>query len=246
MEQRQPHFSYSIIIPSLNEEKRIETVIRQFHALDGKYKYEVIVGDGGSTDRTVEIARSLGATVVIDSSPTRTVGSGRDSGAAIATGDMFIFCDADTRLSNVVRLVEEIEKTFRDPKVVAAVPRMEVFPEQQIWKDKIFHHFFNALIRFSLHLPGPLSRGQCQIVRATSFRAVGGYDKTQVHAEDSYLFLHLKQFGKLKFINDVTVYESPRRYRKYGYLKVALIGIYSTWAQAIFKRNVLKSWDRVE
>jgi cellulose synthase/poly-beta-1,6-N-acetylglucosamine synthase-like glycosyltransferase len=55
--------SFSIIIPTLNEEKNIATVISQFKALDGAFRYEVLVGDGGSTDRTIEIAGQLGSWV---------------------------------------------------------------------------------------------------------------------------------------------------------------------------------------
>ena len=49
----------SFIIPALNEEKRIERVIKQFDKLDRK-QIEVIVADGGSEDKTVKIAKKLG------------------------------------------------------------------------------------------------------------------------------------------------------------------------------------------
>lgn len=237
---------FSIIIPTLNEEKNIATVISQFKSLEGSYDFEVLLGDGGSTDRTIKIAEQLGARVISDTTGNNTIASGRDVAAKAATGDIFIFCDADTRLSNVVTLAQEIEIIFQDEKVVGAIPRMEVFPEQQLLRDKIFHGGFNALVRFCFWLGAPLARGQCQIIRATSFWQVGGFNQKQIHAEDSSLYSHLSKIGKLKFINTVTVYESPRRYRRYGYWQVAFLGVYSIIGQAIFGRNILRRWDRVD
>jgi glycosyltransferase involved in cell wall biosynthesis len=238
--------SFSIIIPTLNEEKNIATVISQFKALDGAFRYEVLVGDGGSTDRTIEIAGQLGAVVIPDTTGNNTIASGRDEAAKAASGDIFIFCDADTRLSDVLTLAEEIEIVFQDNDVVGAMPRMEVFPEEQLLRDKIFHSGYNVLVRFFFWIGFPVARGQCQIVRASAFRQVGGFNQKQIHAEDSSLYNHLSKIGKLKFINMVTVYESPRRYRKYGYWQVAFLGVYSIIGQAIFGRNILRRWDRVD
>jgi glycosyltransferase involved in cell wall biosynthesis len=49
----------SIIIPTLNEERLLPIVLRHLR------KYEVIVVDGGSKDRTVETAKNFGALVIV-------------------------------------------------------------------------------------------------------------------------------------------------------------------------------------
>ncbi len=242
----QQKIELSVIIPSLNEARNIAKVVSQFHALDGVCAYEVIIGDGGSTDATCEIAESLGARVVHDTHEPKTVASGRNAGAAIARGSIYMFCDADTALSDVKGILRASRQIFQDPNVVAAIPRMEVFPEEKLLKDELFHSVFNSLIRMSFLVNMPLSRGQCQIIRADAFRKVGGYNSDQVHADDNTIFQDLSKIGKLRFLNDFIVYESPRRYRKYGYMKLSMIGVGSILAQSILKRNVLEKWERVD
>lgn len=81
----------SVIIPALNEESCLGETLRAVWALEGAK--EVIVADGGSTDRTVAVAETLGARVV---AAPRGRGSQMHAGAAIATGEILWFLHADT------------------------------------------------------------------------------------------------------------------------------------------------------
>lgn len=58
----------SIVIPCLNEEQTIGICIKKaqnaLKNLSGTFKWEIIVADNGSTDRSIEIAKSLDAKVV--------------------------------------------------------------------------------------------------------------------------------------------------------------------------------------
>jgi glycosyltransferase involved in cell wall biosynthesis len=86
----------SVVIPALNEEKAIEAVIKQIpvEALeDMGYETEIIVVDNGSTDRTAEIARGHGVTVVFQ--PIRGYGNAYKAGFDGATGDIIVTGDAD-------------------------------------------------------------------------------------------------------------------------------------------------------
>jgi len=85
----------SAIIPCLNEELTLGICIRK--ALDAfarrGIKGEVVVGDNGSTDKSVEIAESLGARVVHQ--PVKGYGAAISAAAAAAKGKYLIMADAD-------------------------------------------------------------------------------------------------------------------------------------------------------
>jgi len=237
----------SFIIPTLNEEKRIARIINQIKKLDKKYNYEIIIGDGNSTDRTREIAKKLGVKVIIENKHApKTIANGRNTGASIATGDILIFSDADTMIPDPNKFMSEVISVFKDSQIVAGAPALKIFPDEITWKDKIFHYFYNNTIRLSFSTKSPVCGGQCQIIRGSAFRKINGYNSNIVHAEDTELFRRLRKLGKLHFFSKLFVYESPRRYRTIGYFRLFLQGVYSFVYQAIFRKNAFKEWKRVE
>jgi len=99
----------SVIIPALNEEKRIEQCLQSLK--NQSYgDFEIIVVDGGSRDGTVEITRRY-AKVIKQKS--RTIGGARREGAMVAKGDILAFTDADTILDcNWLSSIEKDMKKF--------------------------------------------------------------------------------------------------------------------------------------
>jgi rSAM/selenodomain-associated transferase 2 len=84
----------SIIVPVLDEEAGIAaalTALAPFRARGA----ELIVVDGGSRDRTAALARPLADHVI---AAPRGRGAQLNAGAATASGDVFLFLHADTRL----------------------------------------------------------------------------------------------------------------------------------------------------
>jgi glycosyltransferase involved in cell wall biosynthesis len=86
----------SIVIPALNEEAGIGPVLKaipinELNALN--YEVEILVIDNGSTDKTPHIARSHGASVIVQ--PIRGYGNAYKAGFANATGDIIATGDAD-------------------------------------------------------------------------------------------------------------------------------------------------------
>jgi len=85
----------SVIIPVLNEEESIGYCLRSLLDQDiGRDSYEIIVIDGGSCDRTREIAGQCANRVV--SQKRRGIGGARGDGVEASRGDILVFTDADT------------------------------------------------------------------------------------------------------------------------------------------------------
>ncbi|MEO7145396.1 MAG: glycosyltransferase family 2 protein [Bryobacteraceae bacterium] len=79
----------TVVIPCLNEEQGIELVLRRMPP----FVDEMIVVDNGSTDRTSDVARSLGAQVIRED--VRGYGRSYKKGFANATGDVIVTLDGD-------------------------------------------------------------------------------------------------------------------------------------------------------
>lgn len=84
----------SVIIPAYNEEQALPATLRSLLAQSGDY--EVIVVDGGSTDRTCEIACAEPRARVWIAPKGRA--SQMNAGAREAKGEWLLFLHADTRL----------------------------------------------------------------------------------------------------------------------------------------------------
>jgi len=89
-----PTKEISIIIPTLNEEKTIRQCLETVVNIPG---IEVIVSDGGSTDRTVEIAGQHRDVKVVSSQTGRSIQM--NNGTTYARGEILLFLHADCILS---------------------------------------------------------------------------------------------------------------------------------------------------
>ena len=86
----------SIVIPTLNEENAIERVIKAIptdELNEMGFEVQILVVDNGSDDRTVELAKKVGAEVIYE--PIRGYGRAYKSGFAQASGDLIATADAD-------------------------------------------------------------------------------------------------------------------------------------------------------
>jgi rSAM/selenodomain-associated transferase 2 len=84
----------SVIIPTYNEEKALPVTLR--HLLSQPGDYEVLVVDGGSTDRTCLIAQTESRVRLLEAPKGRALQM--NAGAKRATGTWLLFLHADTRL----------------------------------------------------------------------------------------------------------------------------------------------------
>jgi glycosyltransferase involved in cell wall biosynthesis len=85
----------SFVIPTLNEEKNLPYLMPRLP----EWAYEVIIVDGRSTDRTVEIARQLRHDVIIVTEPKPGKGAALRAGFNAARGDVIVMLDADNSMA---------------------------------------------------------------------------------------------------------------------------------------------------
>jgi glycosyltransferase involved in cell wall biosynthesis len=110
-----PAVTLSVVIITHNEEANIRRTLQSVMPLVGDGKGEIIVVDSGSTDRTVEIAKSFGAKVFVEE--WKGYAAQKNSAIDKATGDWILSLDADEEVEN--RLSEEIRW------LLAAMPEWE-------------------------------------------------------------------------------------------------------------------------
>ncbi len=108
----------TVVIPTLNEENYLQRVLTSL-AVPGVA--EVVVVDGGSQDRTCQIAGDAGVTF-IESQPGR--GTQMATGAGVAKTPYILFLHADT--IPPIDFVDEIGRTFADKSVVAGAFRLGI------------------------------------------------------------------------------------------------------------------------
>jgi len=114
------------IIPTLNEESNIAQAIKSLDFAD-----EIIVIDSLSTDKTVEIATSLGAKILLKEFV--DFSTQKNFAIAHAKNDWIYILDADERVSNALK--KEINKTLLEPNAVAYAIKMNYY-----FMDKLMKH----------------------------------------------------------------------------------------------------------
>ncbi len=125
----------SVIITCYNEEKNIleclNTIVKQTYPED---KYEIIVADGGSKDKTQFIVKDLMKTnrninLVVESK--KGTAAGRNAGIKAAKYDYIAFIDADCEAPQnwLETLVEQFENVQLTDKKVIAVGGTNIPPE---------------------------------------------------------------------------------------------------------------------
>ena len=188
----------SVIIPALNEEATLKACLESAQRLN---PLEVIVVDGGSTDRTGEIAQDAGA-IVVKSQKGR--GIQMNKGASLAKGEILLFLHADTS-------VPEAGMSFSAESLngyIGGFFKLK-FGDNSI-STRLVELFANMRAKiFSLPYGD-----QAIFMKRDIFEKIGGF-REYPFLEDIDLAMRLRKYGKLKYI-PLEVIASSRRLRK-GY-----------------------------
>ncbi len=237
----------SVIIPALDEEKLLPGLLAQLTTgLCAQHEVELVLSDGGSRDHTLEIAGARGITIVRHAGEHRqTIAEGRNVGADAARGDILVFINADIRFSDPDLFFTRLRATLARPGIAAVTCRVHVFPEEETTLDRAFHIVHNGYVALLNAIGEGMGRGECQALTRDMFERAGRYNETMAAGEDYDLFRRVRKRGRIVFLRDVLVFESPRRFRKYGYFSI--VKDWTRNALAVILRNKSSSdiWDPV-
>lgn len=196
----------SVIIPTLNEEN---TILRTLDALSRLSPDEIIVVDGGSTDRTRETAAER-RSIVISSARGRARQMNR--GAKEANGDVILFLHADTLLPPSA--MEDIRAALSDPECIGG--RFDVELEGDHWALK----WIGMMISLRSRVTKVATGDQAIFVRRKVFEELGGFPDIPL-MEDIAFCQMLRKNGRLACLKSRVV-TSARRWEKEGVWRTIL------------------------
>lgn len=195
-----PAIAFSVVMPVLNEEERIGRHLEQLRHVPGVA--EVIVVDGGSADRTPDIARALAGVRLLTAARGR--GTQMNAGARLATADVILFLHADVSLPPDT--ARWIGLAFDDPAVVAGAFRTwTVADGETTWWAPLLH-LADVRSRVTRSPYGD----QALFVRRAAFVRAGGFPD-QPLMEDVELAQRLGRLGRIVTVPAV-VRVSGRRF----------------------------------
>lgn len=192
----------SVIIPTLNEERALpETLATLFRQTTDE---EIIVVDGGSTDRTTEICARHPEVTFISSEKGR--GAQLNAGARTANGDILLFLHADTLLPD--NALSKIKNALSDEKHQAGGFKHS-FGDKD-WRLKLISFLDNRRCLKTRIIYGD----QAMFIKRTLFERLNGFPEVEI-MEDILICEELvKQTTPV--ILDLFVTTDPRKFIKMG------------------------------
>ncbi len=236
----------SFIIPTKNEDKIIEKTLKCLSEYSGPH--EIILGDGNSTDKTIEITKKYTNLIALHKGPNRpTIASGRNDGAALSHGEYLVFLDADMFIYDIDSFFEKAIACFvKDSNLVAMTVRLQVFPEMATWADNAVFGFMNFQHKIlNNYLRTGVSPGEFQMIRSSSFKQVGGFNGVLAAGEDYDMFRRLRKVGRTYFNSNLTAFHTGRRAHAIGWPKLLTQWVMNNLSAKYFNKSASKEWKEI-
>lgn len=228
----------SIVIPTLNEEKYLPSLLRSIKDQTAS-PFEVIVADANSTDATRKIALSFGCKITKGG----PLPKGRNNGAKIAKSDILLFLDSDNILPKTFleKTVAEFQKRNLD---VASCFGYVASPTLMSSVGEILTNFyFKKTEKIRPHV-----YGFCIFSNKKIHEKINGFDESIILGEDLDYALRASKKGVYRFLLSEKLPISMRRYEEEGKLitalKYILIGIHLILFGPIRKQIFPFAWGK--
>lgn len=201
----------SIVIITKNEEVCLPKLFKSI--INQSYKnYEVLVCDGGSTDKTEKITNNFNAKFIL-TNKNHTIS--RNIGAKISKGEWILFLDADVELPKKF-LSNIIQKSQRKNLICSTSLYNPISKNPIDWFLYYLYNFYALITQYFY----PHSSGFCIFVRKKEFMNIGGFDKKLKVAEDFDMVKRISKIGKFRVLMSLYLWNDIRRIRKWGRWKL--------------------------
>ena len=203
----------SVIIPTLNEEKRLRKALDSL-TVQTFQNYEVVIADGGSTDKTQDIALEYGCKFVnVPKTRPHDVSTAKNVGVDASEGDAIFLLDADMYLDP--NAFEVIDEKYDDPAVVGVA--LKVLPSDSTRIETLSYEFNNVMAYIGNAIGiQELSYFSCHSYRTEAFKKVGGFRTDLLACEDLDISLRARYLGKYVVTHQAVLWTDPRRLREWS------------------------------
>lgn len=180
----------SIVVPAFNEERLLAQSLGHINPARAAFaargwESELIVCDNNSTDRTAELARAAGATVVFE--PVNQIGRARNRGAEAATGAWLLFIDADSQPSK--ELFADVAEQIASGKFLAGGCTLRLAGNHRL------ANFVTGLWNWASRQRGLLA-GSFIFCETAAFRKIGGFSHEFYAGEELDLSKRLHELAR--------------------------------------------------
>ena len=208
------NISFSVIIPTLNEEDYLPKILSDLVKQKQK-NFEVIVVDASSEDKTKQKALKFSKyfPLAFYAAKKSNVSFQRNFGAQKANGEFLLFLDADCRVNTM--FTRNLYLDILKKKELLFIPIL--VSEDQSRKNRVLFKLINAVIDLSQSLTKPLSAGGSIFIDKKFFFDLNGFKENLYISEDHNLIQRARKLGvKARVLKDVKVVFSLRRMKKEG------------------------------
>ena len=228
-----------VVVPTLDEQDCLGALLeRLLGARDARDRADlVVVSDGGSSDRTLEIARAHGATLCVGT-PGRGAQQRRGAEVALARdGDALLFLHADCVPASGA--LAELRRALADPALRWGALR------QRLDARGLFFRLAERAASLRVRVLG-LVYGDCGLfVRGADYRAAGGFAELPLF-EDLELSRRLRARAWPRVLRAAGLAVSVRRWREEGVLRATLRNwiIQVAWLLGADPRRLARHYPR--